>query len=343
VENDVRIEAYDGPAPNWDEFVRRQPGWTYCHLWGWRRVIEGTFGHPGAYLAARADSGEIVGVLPLVWVRSRLFGRFLVSVPFLNYGGPLGEPAASRELAGAAARLIDRETKALLELRCRAPLNIDLTASERKVTVLLDLPDTADELWGSLPSKVRSQVRRPQKEGMEARFGTDQRASFYDVFTRHMRDLGTPVLPRRFFDRIAEQFPDSVRFGCVYHEGRPVAAGCGFRWGDELEMTWASSLRSHSRMAPNMLLYWSFFEKAIDESSRIFNFGRCSPGSGTHRFKRQWGGRDQQLLWYQRATDNRAKTPSPDDSAYAWGARAWSLLPLPIANRLGPAIVKYIP
>ncbi len=344
----MRIETYDGPAPAWDEFVRRQPGWTHFHLWGWRRVLEDTFGHPGAYLAARTESGDIVGVLPLVWVRSRLFGRYLVSMPFLNYGGPLGEPAASRGLVAAAARLIDREGKGLLELRCRAPLDVDLSLSRRKATVLLDLPAEARELWDALPSKVRSQIRRPQKEGMEVRFGAGQPgagqlAAFYRIFTRHMRDLGTPVLPRRFFDRIAEEFPDSVRFGSVYYEGRPVAAGCGFRWADELEMTWASSLRSHSRMAPNMLLYWAFMEHAIEDGCRTFNFGRCSPGSGTHRFKRQWGGRDQQLHWYHQAAGRRTKTPSPDDGAYAWGPRIWSRLPLPIANRLGPAIVKYIP
>lgn len=344
----MRIEPHDGPAVEWDALVRSRPGWTHFHLFGWRRVIEDAFGHEAVYLVARGESGEIEGVLPLFWVCSRLFGRYLVSMPFLNYGGPLGPAGASRALSDSAVHLLEENRGGLLELRCRAPLDVDLPLSLRKVTVLLDLPLETRELWDGLPSKVRSQIRRPQKEGMEARLeacssGTSELEAFYEVFSRHMRDLGTPVLPRRFFDRIAAEFPDSARFGSVWHEGRPVAAGCGFRWADELEMTWASSLRSHGRMAPNMLLYWAFMEHAIENGCRTFNFGRCTPGGGTHRFKLQWGGRDEPLHWYHHAAGRRTKTPSPDDGSYAWGPRIWSRLPLAVANRLGPAIVKNIP
>ncbi len=341
--SDVRIEPYDGPAPAWDEFVRRQPGWTHFHLWGWRRVLEDTFGHPGAYLAARPESGEIAGVLPLVWVRSRLFGRYLVSMPFLNYGGPLGSAEAAPVLCAAAVELGEAGGPGLVELRCRRALAVELPVSTRKVTVLLELPSEADDLWRSLPSKARSQVRRPRKEGLEPRIGPDQLEAFYAVFSRHMRDLGTPALPRSFFAAISDEFPGSVRFGCVYQGDTPVACGCGFRWNNEFEMTWASALRSHSRMAPNMLLYWSFMEWAIEDGCRAFNFGRCTPGSGSHRFKLQWGGRDEQLHWYYHASGRRTKTPSPDDRAFSWGPRLWRRLPLAVANRLGPSVVKYIP
>lgn len=115
-----------------------------------------------------------------------------------------------------------------------------------------------------------------------------------------------------------------------------MAVGCGFTWADEFEMTWAASLRSHSRLAPNMMLYWSLIERAIEEGCR-------TPRGGTHRFKKQWGGRDEQLYWYQLAGGRRKKTPSPDDSGYSWGPRLWRRLPLPIANRLGTAIVKGVP
>ena len=108
-------------------------------------------------------------------------------------------------------------------------------------------------------------------------------------------------------------------------------------------MTWASALAKYSRVAPNMLLYWSFIERAAREGLRTFNFGRCSPGGSTHRFKRQWGGRDEPLHWYQWSPDAAAKTPSPDDGAYAWGPKLWKWLPLPVASWLGPRIVRYIP
>src|SRR5205814_7397099 len=115
----------------------------------------------------------------------------------------------------------------------------------------------------------------------------------------------------------------------------PVACGAGFRYGDEFEMTWASSLRAHNKIAPNMLLYWSFMERCVRDGVRTFNFGRCTPGGGTHKFKRQWGGRDEPLWWYAYANGGDAKTPSPDDGAFAWGPRVWKKLPLALTTVLG--------
>lgn len=305
--------------------------------------MERVFDHECIYLEARDDTGRLAGVLPLVRVRSLLFGHYLVSMPFLNYGGPLGDDAAVRALAAHAARLAGAGGVRLLEMRSARELPLDLPVSHRKITVLLDLPGSTEALWKQLDAKVRSQVRRPQKEGIAMRFGPDQVGPFFDVFARHMRDLGTPTQPRLLFSTIAELFGDDVWFGCAYHAEQPVACGCGFRWGNEFEMTWASSLNAYNRVAPNMLLYWSFMERAIHEGVRVFNFGRCSPGAGTHRFKRQWGSRDEPLWWYDLASRNGATTPSPNDSGYSWGPRLWKHLPEPVATALGPRIVRYIP
>jgi FemAB-related protein (PEP-CTERM system-associated) len=338
------VEHYRGDAAEWDALVRRSPGWTHFHLLGWCEVMERAFGHECIPLAARDAAGALDGVLPLVRVKSPLFGHFLVSVPFLNYGGPLGSAAAVTTLAEHAIEMARNEGVKLLELRSRAPLPLPLPASHRKITVLLDLPggDPAP-LWDALKSKVRSQIRRPRKEGVTVRFGVDQLDPFYRVFARHMRDLGTPVQSRALFAVIAETFPDDVTFGCAYLAGEPVAAGCGFRWEDEFEITWASALREYNAIAPNMLLYWCFIERCVGEGVRTFNFGRCTPGGGTHRFKQQWGSRDEPLWWYQFPGTPGAATPSPEAGAYAWGPRLWKRLPLPLANLIGPRVVRYIP
>jgi len=340
----LRVGPFAGPADEWDQFVRRQNGWTHFHLAGWRDVIADVFGHECPYLEARDGAGALRGVVPLVRVRSLLFGHFLVSMPFVNYGGPLGDAEAVQALAGRAAELAAESGAHLLELRSRQDLSLDLPVSHRKITVLLDLtPANGTGVWDRLNAKVRSQVRRPQKEGVEVRFGAEQVAPFHRVFAHHMRDLGTPTLPARFFAALARQFGDDVWFGCGYHEGRTVAAGCGFRWGDEFEMTWASALRAYNKIAPNMLLYWRFMEQCMSLGVRTFNFGRCTPESGTHKFKRQWGTRDEALWWYQSGPRREAGTPSPDHGPYAWGPRIWRRLPLALANTVGPALVKYIP
>jgi FemAB-related protein (PEP-CTERM system-associated) len=341
---ELAIATFDGPPAEWDAFVRSCDGWTHFHLHDWRVVMGDVLGHETLYLAARAQSGSLAGVLPLVRVKSPLFGHYLVSMPFVNYGGPLGSDRAVRALAESAAERAGADGADLLELRSRRELPLDLSASHRKVTVLLDLePGSPDVTWDALKSKVRSQVRRPMKEKAEARFGPDQLEPFYGVFAENMRDLGTPVLGRAVFEAIRDAFGDSAWFGTVWMDGTPVAGGCGFAWNGEFEMTWASSLRAYNRVAPNMLLYWKFMERAADRGLHTFNFGRCTPGGGTHRFKLQWGGRDETLWWYHREEDAGAATPSPDEGALSLGPKLWRRLPLAVANRLGPRVVRLIP
>ena len=342
------VERFDGTAAEWDEFVRAQPHWTHFHLHGWRDVIERVFGHECVYFVARdAASHNIVGVLPLVRVRSLAFGHFLVSMPFLNYGGPLGSDAAVQALTREAESLAGSTGVRLLEMRSRVALPIDLPVSHRKVTVVLDMPSETAKMWSSLPAKLRSQVRRPQKEGIEVRFGADQVGAFHSVFAHHMRDLGTPAHSLALFRTIASVFPDDAHFAVAYHKDQPVACGCGFLWNGEFEITWASSLRSHNPMSPNMLIYWSLMERMIGLGARLFNFGRCTQGSGTYRFKMQWGGREEMLWWYQRQRDTQgdaeAKTPSPDQGVFSLATKVWRRLPVPVATRLGPRIVQYIP
>ncbi|MFQ5705596.1 MAG: FemAB family XrtA/PEP-CTERM system-associated protein [Gemmatimonadales bacterium] len=340
----LHVGRFVGDPPTWNEFVRARDGWTHFHLFEWKNVIEEVFGHECIYLAALGRNDAVCGVLPLVRIKSRIFGHYLVSMPFLNYGGPLGTADATRELINHSIRLASDAGADLLELRCRDELDTTLTASHRKITVLLDLPAGApDALWDSFKPKLRSQIRRPKKEGVTVRFGLDQVEQFYAVFARHMRDLGTPALPRSFFNAIADRFPDDVWFGAAYLGGKPIAGGCGFAWNDEFEMTWASSLIEYNRIAPNMLLYWSFMERAIVHGISVFNFGRCTPDSGTHRFKRQWGSRDVPLFWYQHGMGSMSATPSPDDARYSWGPRLWKHLPLALANAVGPKIVRNIP
>jgi len=340
----IVVRPFEGEAGQWDGFVRAQEGWTHFHLYGWCDVVKQVFGHECPYLAAW-DGNDLVGVLPLVRVKSLLFGHYLVSMPFVNYGGPLGSALAVQALVLGAADLASRQRVKLLELRSRAELPVSLAVSHRKITCVLDLPPEGSAgLWTALDAKVRSQIRRPQKAGVTVRFGHDQVHPFFSVFARHMRDLGTPTQPLAFFEAIARRFGHDVWFGCAYLNDAPIAGGCGFRWNDELEITWASSLREHNRIAPNMLLYWSFLERAAKEELRTFNFGRCTPGGGTHRFKLQWGARGEQLWWYHSAWSPKAQaTPSPNDGALSWGPRVWKHLPERVATALGPRIVRYIP
>lgn len=340
-----RIHPFQGDANEWNRLLAGTEGASFCHLYGWRAVMEKTLGHETSWWIARDDEGNVDGLLPLVRVRSKLFGDYLVSMPFLNYGGPTGTPDARTALAMHAGQRAAALGVDLLELRGRIATEApELTLNQRKLTVVKTLPETPEELWEKgLKAKVRSQVRRPIKEGMEVTFGHDLLDDFYSVFSATMRDLGTPVLPRAFFAAIREHLADALLFAVVKLDGLPVAAGCGLIYGDELEITWAGSSRAHQRQAPNMLLYWGMMEEATRRGLGAFNFGRCSPDSGTHRFKKQWGSEDEPLPWMQWSPSGVASTPTPDSRKMEMATKTWSRLPVRVTNVLGPRLSRLIP
>ena len=339
----LQVDRFRGAEKEWDVFGVRTPGWTAFHRYAWRTLVEDLYGHDCPYLCARDASGALRGILPLVRLRSRLFGHYLVSMPFVSYGGPLGSDDAVRALASQAARMAEEDGARLLELRSLRRLPIDLPVSHRKITVVLSLDGGADAVFGRLKPKVRSQVRRAQKEGVSYRFGRECVDDFHAVFARHMRDLGTPAQPRSFFRAIADRFGDDAWFGCAYLDSRPIACGAGLRWNDEFEITWASSLREWNRISANMGLYWAFIERAANAGHSRFNFGRCTPGSPTHRYKQQWGAEDQPLWWYQGNSQQGSGTPSPDSPHYALASRLWRHLPVGVATVLGGRVVRFLP
>jgi serine/alanine adding enzyme len=332
-----------GDPQRWDRFVAGAREGTFAHLWGWREIMGEVLGHESAYLAATDQAGDLHGVLPVVRVRT-ILGHYVISVPFLNAGGPIGTAAARQALVDRALEIAQAAGASLLELRAREEIP-GLWAAHPKVAVHLRLPESVETLWSStFRAKLRSQVRRPAREGMTFREGSDQLAAFYDVFARNMRDLGTPVLPRAFFERISTVFGERVMFGAVStREGTPAASACCLLWRDGMEVMWASSLRRLKHLAPNMLLYASLMESAIRRGIRLFDFGRSTPGTATHRFKQQWGGYDVPLAWPTWSRTAGAARPSVDRPLYSLAVAAWSHLPLGVANRIGPVLARMLP
>ena len=340
----VTVSA-DVSAAEWDRFVEGHSDGTADHLWHWREIFEQVFGQRCEYLAARRD-GTLVGVLPLVLFRSLLFGRFAVSVPYLNYGGLLTSDAdAEASLLERAAGTAREFGASHLELRHQHRHSAELPCRTHKVRMRLALPSTVDELWTGTDRKVRNQVRKARKEGLVATSGEPARVEeFYPVFAQNMRDLGTPVYPLRFFRETLRVFKDRARIHVVRAESRVVAASITIRFRDTVIVPWASSLREYRHLCPNMLLYWSMLEWAVAERAAIFDFGRSSKGSGPHHFKEQWGATAADLHWeYVLLTRRDAPDQGPGNAKLARAIAAWQRLPLSVANQLGPWIVRHIP
>ncbi len=330
----------------WDQYVSQEPRATGYHLIGWRRIVEETFGHATVYFSAIDDQGHLRGALPLVLLSSKMFGRFLVSLPFVNYGGTLADDdQTKRDLIDKAIQYAIKVGASHMELRQVESFDLSLPSSHRKVTMKLRLTEDFETLWKEFPSKLRSQIRRGQKEGMSVRFGgINCLDEFYGVFARCMRDLGTPVYSKHFFSTILKTFPKEARICLVCRNGETLAAGFLYGFRNSLEIPWAASDKRFSRLAPNMLLYGSVLEHACKEGFREFDFGRSTPDSGTYRFKEQWGAQPHQLHWYY-WIKNGGELPqlNPQNSKYDLAIKAWQRLPLVVANWLGPQIVKYLP
>jgi FemAB-related protein (PEP-CTERM system-associated) len=335
----------DRDLDGWDRYVKNSSDASCYHLSCWKRIVEETFGHRTHYLLAEDDRQQFRGILPLVHLKSLLFGSFMVSLPYFNYGGICTEGEQDRTLLFRRAVELCREAGAAhLELRQTGPM-AGHPVRTAKVSMRLQLPETPAALWDSFPAKLRSQVRRPSKEGMYATVGRDEELDgFYTVFANTMRDLGTPVYSRQFFENILRYYPAS--WVCMVRTARqePVAGGILVGFKDVLEIPWASSLRRYNRSSPNMLLYSTALSFACEEGYRVFDFGRSSIGGSTYRFKEQWGARPEQLYWHYWMKDGKnIPELNPDNPRYRAAIALWKRLPVGLTKLIGPSIVKNLP
>lgn len=338
-----KVAPFAGADAEWDAAIRALPDGTHCHLSAWREVIGTTLGHAVELWAAYDDEGLPTAFLPLGDVRSRLFGRYLISMPFLNMGGAIGDAPGRAALENHARDLASQRRAKLLELRGREPSPGVLQTSARKITVELPLPEVLEGVRKGFHPKLRTNIKKATREGLEMRYGPDQVDGFYEVFACNMRDLGTPVLPRAFFEQIAARLGGVVHFGALYDRDRPVAGQCAFAFGSRFEMVWGSALREYHRLKVSSHIHWAFIERAHALGCRLFDFGRCTEGSGTHQFKQQWGGADVPLPWGQWSPSGAGGPPSPDRPLFRAAVAVWQRLPLGVANSLGPLVSRSLP
>jgi FemAB-related protein (PEP-CTERM system-associated) len=326
----------------WDAYVESAPGATGYHEWEWGGVLKRSFGHQPEYLIARRGD-EVAGVLPLVEMRSVLFGRLMSSLPFVNYGGVVaGSPAIASVLVRAATRLARERGARHLELRHTAKLIADAPCRQHKVSMHLAL---SPGMWERFDRKVRNQIRKAEKSGLTTdRGGVERLDDFYPVFARNMRDLGTPVYARRFFDEILRAFPGRAEVIVVRAGGTPVAAGVTLRTRETLEVPWASSLREHIALCPNHLLYWTAIQQGLDHGCRLLDFGRSTPDQGTYHFKRQWGAVPVPLFWeYPWIESGGIPDQGPTNPKFKAAIALWKRCPLWLTKMVGPRLGRAIP
>jgi FemAB-related protein (PEP-CTERM system-associated) len=328
---------------DWDAYVRAAPAATFCHLSGWKTAIERAFGHHCPYLLAEAE-GRIVGVLPLSRIRSPLFGHVVASTAFAVYGGPVGDtPEAVRALAEAARGVAESHGAERVELRAVAPTGLGWPGrADAYATFRRALSADPEANLKAIPRKQRAVLRKALGRGLAASVdaGLDR---FFPLYAESVRNLGTPVFPRRWFAALRSVFAGECDVLTVADGDRPVASVLNFYFRDTVLPYYGGGGREARALGANDVMYYELMCRAGSRGFSTFDFGRSRTGSGAWAYKRNFGF-EPTPLHYEYWTRSGAAPPdtSPANPRYRLLTAAWSRLPLAVANRLGPLISPYL-
>jgi len=360
----VRQAAVEDKA-SWDTYVKNHKQHTPYHFFAWQQAIEKSYGHQGYYLIAEeisstSEQSSIVGVLPVTLFSLPFGKKSLCALPFCDIGGILADSDevltllvnASKDFAKQAqAKKIDIRTSNLSQ-------PIDESASG-KVRMLMPLPETSEALFNGFKSKLRSQIRKAEKNGLRFVRASDINLldDFYDVFSHNMRALGSPVHAKSLFIELFKQYKNNMLISVVYHNDIAIGAGIVLKSETKASIPWASTKAEFNRLSPNMMLYWSLLEYLSDNGTTEFDFGRSSFGEGTFKFKQQWGASPSPLTWHTYTlgddgqfalngdddnSNNQPSAPTNQSKLRNIVENFWRKLPVPMTVLLGPKIRKYI-
>lgn len=319
---------------------------TPYHHMQWLQAIKRAYGFNFEYLIAITDIG-IEGVLPMCHFKS-ISGKYsLCALPFCDVGGVVADSDEVREaLIQFALKRAEQLQAMPLQLRQRQEeQSASDEMTDRKVSMLLELPESAEVLLAGFKSKLRSQIKKAEKNGLVFDFANDKESieDFFYVFCRNMHLLGSPTHSIKWFHALREMYQENYLVGRVWFKGKIVGAGILLFSGDNVSIPWASTLRDYNQLAPNMLLYWNLLRVSCDRGCKQFDFGRSTYGEGTYNFKKQWGAKPVLLDWA--TLDKQGRVAETNDSSGL--ARdivefIWKQLPLPLVNAIGPRLRKHI-
>jgi serine/alanine adding enzyme len=336
------VSALKSPSVECDQFVRQSPGVKLCHMPAWTTMVERAFGHKGHYLVARHE-GRICGVLPMMQVRSRLFGNRMISQPFSDYGGALtADPAAREALYARATEIAGQNQCESIEFRNMEALPYDLHARTDKISMYLPLAQDPQEVWKGLRHKTRNRVRKAETAGLAVTSGgLELFDDFYHVWTIRMRELGTPCYTRKLFTSIMETFPDTARIFLARLNGVTTAVLFAYTFNGWVQSCWGAALRDYDGLGPNYILNWGAMEYYGARGMKWFDFGRSTVGSGQHTFKERWGATPVPLCWQYWTRDGEEPAfARPDDPKYHSKVEMWKRMPLWLTRLMGPVVSR---
>ena len=328
-------------SARWEAFVQACPEATFFHRAAWQGILRYVFRHPTYFLYAEHD-GEILGVLPLAHIKSRLFGNSLIALPFAVYGGVAASTteaaAALEQEAQSLARQLDVDH---LEFRNINPRHADWPTQDLYVTFRKEILPEVEANMLAIPRKQRAMVRKGINNGL---ISTVDRKSdrFFKLFADNVHRHGTPALPKRYFDTLLEVFGDDCELLTITSpDGKPLSSVLSFYFRDEVLPYYAGDDEAARNFAANDFKYWELMRRSCERGLKIFDYGRSKVGTGPYSFKKNWGF-EPQGLHYEYCLYKRDSIPqnNPNNAKYKLLIETWRRMPISLANLIGPHIVR---
>ena len=339
------LHCTEADASAWDAFLGEAPGASFYHLFAWKGINERSFGHRCFYLAA-VDGERFVGVFPIVFIDSRLFGKILCSMPFVNFGGPcvLG-PEAEIALLKEAESIVHDLSADYLEIRGTRKIDGDLPVSEHKVSMTIDLNPDPDVIWKAFEKKHRKEIRHAYKQDLRVEHGGGEFLDlFFDILSESWKSLGTPLYDKSYFRNIFSAFPDSARIFVVYQRDVPIGVAFNGFYKKCVEGMWLGNRPRYRGLHPGYVHYWEMIKYTCENGFEKFHLGRSTIESGGESFKKKWNAYPTQLYWqYILGKEKGIPRLNVDNPKFRLAIDAWKWMPGAITRSIGPFLSKSIP
>jgi FemAB-related protein (PEP-CTERM system-associated) len=356
------VQLSDSSRDLWNDYVSaNRHGYVY-HLWEWGDVLQRTYNLRRWCFAVKEDQ-HIVGVLPVFYVRGLFFADKLVSLPFCEYGGPLLTDYLDRSMAENVLTVLIKNVHELARklkidyIEWRHPSksfpnffsSIGFRVLRRYVTFRLDLTVGESGIWknfdGLRRRRARARLKKAIRIGTEVKdVNVDSLKHYYGLYLRTQKRHGSPPHSYAFFKNLYDGFGSKglVRMLLAVSKGKPIAGitvfcfnGMLYCWNNILDREYASS-------HPTDFLLWYLIRWGVENNFKVLDLGRTRPeDAGVYYFKSRWGSQKIGLEDYVFLVRN-VEIPDPLQRRYVLLSRLWSLLPQPIARKMGPHVTSKI-
>ncbi len=325
----------------WDEFVENSSSATFFHKAGWKEVIEKAFGHK-TYFLYTEDQGKITGILPLVHIKSFLFGNSLSSCAFCVYGGIVADNKETyQELDKKACQLAEELGVDHLEMRNQEQLTPERPYKELYVTFRKELDEDEEKNMLAIPRKQRAVIRKGIKAGLVSEIDSEI-DRFYQAYSQSVRNLGTPVFAKKYFSILKQVFKEQCEVLTVIDKnGQLIASVMSFFFKDEVLPYYGGGTEHARAVQGNDFMYWEVMRRAVVKGIKIFDYGRSKEGTGSYRFKKHWGFEPKPLFYeFHLVKSDSMPDINPLNPKYQIFIAAWKRLPLPVSQIVGPWLAK---